>query len=407
MDRQNAALRRLIAHAYRNVCYYHDLFERNGIGPHQVRTVADLPIIPVTGKDDLRDRPPEDVLARGLDPGRLLAVRTSGSVGEPFTVRFTPWEQRVLTLSWARPMRYFGRRAGDRLVALVYMRPELEHGAPLYEHLRNALGVFRTTYVNMCLPPEEVLQGLRRCRPDILAGYPGVLAHLADAAEAADAPTIRPRAVCTGGEVITDAVRRRIARAFGAPVYNCYASEEFRVIAWECRETGELHTCNGHVIVEVLKDGRPAAPGEDGELVATSLFSYAMPFIRYRLGDIVTRGEDQCRCGLPYSTIQEVKGRTLDYFPLPDGRMLHPYDIIRPLHDTADWVKFHQLVQERRDLIVLYSVPYRSPSAQEVKRLQEAMRPVLGPGVEFCVQVVPEIKPRASGKYAYARSLVH
>ena len=82
-------------------------------------------------------------------------------------------------------------------------------------------------------------------------------------------------------------MRRHITETFAAPVFNLYASNEFNVIAWECQETGELHTCDDGVIIEVLKDGRPAAAGERGEVVGTNLHSFAMPLIRFRLGDII------------------------------------------------------------------------------------------------------------------------
>ncbi len=81
------------------------------------------------------------------------------------------------------------------------------------------------------------------------------------------------------------------------------------------------------------KDGRPAAPGERGEVVLTALHSFAMPFIRFRLGDIVTKGDSHCACGQPFATIRSVQGRMFDYFPLPDGRLVHPYEIIAILSE--------------------------------------------------------------------------
>ncbi len=78
-------------------------------------------------------------------------------------------------------------------------------------------------------------------------------------------------------------------------------------MAWECRHSGDLHTCDDGVLVEVLRDGRPAEPGERGEVVVTNLHAYAMPFIRYRIGDLATRGAP-CGCGAPFSTIGEITG---------------------------------------------------------------------------------------------------
>jgi phenylacetate-CoA ligase len=77
-------------------------------------------------------------------------------------------------------------------------------------------------------------------------------------------------------------------------------------MAWECRHSGDLHTCDDGVLIEVLVDGRPAEPGERGEVVVTNLHAYAMPFIRYRIGDVATR-EAPCGCGAPFAAIGEIR----------------------------------------------------------------------------------------------------
>ncbi|MDP6106970.1 MAG: hypothetical protein QGI33_00850 [Candidatus Brocadiia bacterium] len=144
-----------------------------------------------------------------------------------------------------------------------------------------------------------ILCVLRRYRPDVLGGYPGTLARLAEAITERDRRDISPRILAAGGGVLTGGMHGQIRTGFQAPVYDLYGSYELPLIAWECKETGELHTCDDGVIVEVLRNGRPAGPGEQGELVGTNLHSFAMPFIRYRQGDVVTRGAGRCTCGLP------------------------------------------------------------------------------------------------------------
>jgi len=71
-------------------------------------------------------------------------------------------------------------------------------------------------------------------------------------------------------------MRHQLTKAFASPVFNTYASK-IQPHCWECKETGEFHTCDDGMIVEVLKDGRPAAMGERGEVVGTNLHSFTMP----------------------------------------------------------------------------------------------------------------------------------
>src|SRR3972149_8842888 len=222
-----------------------------------------------------------------------------------------------------------------------------------------------------------------------------------------DRLVIRPRFIRVSGWVLTPIMRRRISQTFEAPVFEAYTNREFGLIAWECKETGELHTSDDSIIVEVLKDGRPAATGERGEVVGTNLHSFAMPFIRYKLGDIVTKGFETCRCGQTFSTIRAIQGRMLDYFLLPGGRVIHPSEItIRHILGAAPWIRQYQLIQEQEDRIILRAVPSTAPTPQELARLEESVINFLGQDVEFRVVLVPGIQIEPSGKFRISRSLV-
>jgi phenylacetate-CoA ligase len=158
--------------------------------------------------------------------------------------------------------------------------------------------------------------------------------------------------------------------------------------------------------LEVLKDNSPASEGGRGEVVGTNLHSYAMPLIRYQLGDIVTKGSEICACGQPFSTIRAVQGRMIDYFPLPGGREIHPYEIVVLLRDSASWLRQYQLVQEQKDRIVLRVVTWTGPSAEDIASLSNSVSNRLRPGVEFQVQLVPDLQFEPNEKFRVSRSLV-
>jgi len=401
---QGWALHRLVAHAYENVPYYRRLFDRHGLRPDDIRGLEDLPKLPLTSKKELRELPVRDILSRGADGRRLYVVRTSGFSGEPFRFRRSLREHYVLHLFWHRAHSYIGLRMRDRRVSVVYSREHSLNGRKLrYKALLNVFGIFPHFLVDCCLPPREILQALRRLRPGFLQGYPGVLSRVAELLSPEDRRRVRPRGIRVGGEVITPLMRRQITEGFGARVYDLYGCHEMGLIAWECRETGELHTCDDSLIVEVLSDGHPAAPGEEGELVATNLHAFTMPFIRYKLGDIVIRGSERCACGLPFSTLRIVEGRHMDYLHLPGGRLVHAYAVAKPIVESWPWVRRYQLFQEREDRVFLHVVPQGRPLAEQVRQLQQAGASVLGPNVEFRVELMREISPGSSGKYRMIR----
>jgi len=403
---QNARLRELVRHAWENVPCYRRLFERQGLKPQDIRTVADLATIPISSKRDLQPLPAEDVVARGVDPKRLIIHRTSGSTGQPFSIRRTWFEERVLNAFRWRALRYFGLRATGRHAYIGLSHPLDPRNDRLPQRLLHALGLYHMTVLDCRQPPQAIVRQLRDLCPDVVSGLAGSVWRVALELGDADRQVLRPHFVHCGGEVLTPPMRRKVAEAFVAPVYDLYGSHEFNLIAWQCKETGDYHTCDDSLIVEVLKDGRPAAPGERGELVATNLHSFAMPFIRFRLGDIVTKGAALCACGQPFSTIRAIQGRMIDYFPLPDGRLMHPYELVDIILSNAPWVGEYQLLQERPDRIILRAVPLAAPSPEAIARVRELVSRQLGPKVQFEVALESEIQLEPSGKFRVSRSLV-
>jgi phenylacetate-CoA ligase len=209
-----------------------------------------------------------------------------------------------------------------------------------------------------------------------------------------------------GSDTLTPMMKRRISDAFGAPVYDTYASEEIDIMAWECKESGQYHVCDDNVILEVLKDGVPAAPGERGEVVATNLHLYAMPFIRYRVGDEVTVGEQVCPCGLPFSTIKAIDGRKTDYLILPGKRELFAASIAYILQREAPWINKYELVQEKENRVVLRVVADAYPPPDVLDPLFAKIQALLGHDVVFLIEHVRELQPGPGGKYRILRSLI-
>ncbi|HEU5170132.1 MAG TPA: hypothetical protein VFU46_06325 [Gemmatimonadales bacterium] len=404
---QGRLLRRLVRHAYTQVPYYRMLFDRHGLRPDAVRGLADLPLIPISAKDDLRRQRPAAVVARDRDPERLIPSGTSGSTGHPFTVRRTWLEQNLLHLFRLRALRQVGVRAGDRFASIGRQRTPDRRDNKLIGRALHALGIRRRARFDIGLPAAELAERMARLGPDVVSGYAGTLAHLAGHLLDRADTRVRPRLVLTGAEVLTVAMRRLVEQAFAAPVFDFYGSFEFDLLAWECPAGGPLHVCDDGLILEVLVDGRPAREGEAGEVVATNLHAYAMPFIRYRLGDLVTRGPAACPCGSPFSTIREVRGRMVDHLLLPDGRTIHPYQLSWPLIRKSGLpIRQHQLVQERPDRIVMRVVMGPEWPSGRIPPVPAEVSELLGRGVEFRVEPVEEIRCEPSGKYRVARSLV-
>lgn len=398
-------LRRVLWHAYTRVPYQRERFDRHGLHPDDIDALDDLRRIPPSTRREIQRRPPGDLVATGFDPDRLIAVRTSGSSGAPLTVRKTWLEQNLLHLFRLRAEREHGVRPRDRAATVTYVRSADSRDNKLLGRTLDAFGLFRNVLVDALLPPAEVLARLMELRPDVIGGYPGVLSRVAGLVGEKERRQLGTRLVRPESEVLAPHMRRRIEAGFGAPVLDSYASYEFNVIAVECPSTGAMHVVDDSVIVEILRNGEPVAPGERGEVVITGLHTFTMPFIRYRQGDIAVRGSDRCACGAPYSTLSAVGGRMIDSFRLPDGGTLHPYEIMQHLvGEDVHAIEQYRVVQEGLDRIVLEVVPGSGMEPEDLDRWSRVARAVVGTAIDIEVRPVDEIAVTGTGKIRVAQS---
>ncbi len=404
---RNARAASLVQYAARHVPYYRNLFQRHRLDPASFRSVDDLRRIPVSTKADLKEQPIENLVSDEYDPASLAAHSTSGSSGIPFTILRGWFDERCLNSIWMRHIPLQGVKPRDRIATLTAHLEGRATGRILIQRALNALGLFQNAKINSLLPAEEILRALGRWRPQRLMGYPGALLRIAEAMRETDATAVAPESLHTFGEVLTPDIRARLETGFKAPVFDLYGSYEFGMVAFQCGQPGVYHVADDAIHLEILRAGEPAAEGESGVLTATNLVATAMPFIRFDIGDLVARGPASCACGWRGSSICEIRGRMLDMFPLPDGREIHPYEIVGKLLVSDSPISQYQLTQETVGLVVLTVVPSSlGPGLIDFDDLHRKIGGVLGGQVRFEIRLVDRIDFEKSGKFRVSRSKV-
>jgi phenylacetate-CoA ligase len=188
-------------------------------------------------------------------------------------------------------------------------------------------------------------------------------------------------------------------------VVDGYGSREGGFISHEC-PGGAVHVIDQNVVVEYLRGDRPVGPDEDGEIVVTHLDNWAMPFIRYRTGDIAQFDTQTCKCGRNLSTMKKIQGRTTDFIVSPDGRWQHGLSLIYVIRSIPGVAEF-KIIQEAVDQIkVLLKVDEALFPEEGKSQIVEGFRKRMGQMVDIRIERVDEIEKDASGKYRYVVSKV-
>lgn len=405
-DLLDAQLRRLVEHAYQRVPFYRRRFDDCGLHPSEIRSIEDLPRIPITNRREIQAQEPDRLLARDLDPHTLIGRETHGSTGEPLLVRRTWFEERLLQVQRHRIRHRLGVGPRARRALIFYpAKPQPSDRAYVHRMIQR-LGLLRQQVIDCSQDFETIIDALGRFDPDVLSGYPNALLELGKRLDAQKRQAIRPRVVLTGGDASSTQLRDRLRTLYGAPVYDIYSCHEVNLIAAQCRAASGYHLSSETVIVEVLNDGRPARPGETGEVVCTALFSFAMPFIRYRLNDIVLVGSGECSCGRPGPLIDRIQGRIVDFFPLKGGRLVHPYQI----YDAAlelPWILQYQIEQLSEEEVRITLVPDAPPPPDELEQVRCKLAAFVGSEVRCVLRVQDRMPVSQADKQRTYRSLIY
>jgi len=403
---QELRLRRLVTHAYRHVAYYRDLLDRLGLKPDDIRTLEDLQKLPVLSKDDLRRNLHFDLLSEQRDTWRMLPITTSGSTGEPLVLYA---DKTQLEMRWATTLRnleWTGYRFGDRQVRLWHQTIGMGTFQVIKERLdawlsrRTFFPAFEMNEASI----DRYLAFLRETRPVLIDGYAEAFNLIANFLRAQPVDGIRPKGIVSSAQTLSRESRAVIEAAFGSRVFDKYGAREFSGIAFECDAHRGHHVNAESYIVEIVRDGRPAQPGETGEVLVTDLTNLCVPMIRYALGDLATATDPVCSCGRGLPLIGEIQGRTQAIIIGTNGCFLPGTYFAHFLKDYGHIVRQFQVVQERLGAIEFKVVRGPRFSAAALQPILDRFRQQLGADMNVNVEYVDHIPLGRTGKHRHSVS---
>ena len=407
-EMQVARLKRLLMHAYTNCPFYTKRFNEAGFDPSKLQTLDDLRVLPVLTKKDIQGNL-EQLTARNLPSSELIPDKTGGSTGQP--LNFFENQDRIYSRNAAalRHDRWTGWDIGFKAAYLWGHHGDLGMVNQVKSRVRRFVLDRNLILDTASITTDKLAQfrkDLLKYCPLIYVGYANsVYLYARYLKDTGAADYHRPTAIITSAEMLDPEQRRVIEGVFDCKVFDRYGSRETSIIASECDHHTGLHVCAETILLEIVAEGQPARPGQLGKIVITDLMNYGMPFIRYRIEDIGRPSENRtCPCGRGLPLIDVAAGRVTDFLVTPEGKIISGASMTIFLIANTPGLAQAQLVQEKRDELVMRIVRGEKFTDESVRFLEKEIPHFFGPTVKIKLEYVEAIPPEASGKHRFSYS---
>lgn len=345
-DMQAEKLRKMIGSVYLNSPFYREKFDQAGIKPEDIQTLKDLNNLPFTTKSELRSNYPLGLMA--VPEEKVVRIHSSsGTTGKPIIVPYTRKDVDTWAEMMARCLKMTGVNEKDRVQV-----------TPGYGLWTAGIG-FQAgveTLGAMAIPTgpgntEKQLEMMADMGTTVLIGTSSYGLLLAEEIHRRGLnDQIKLRIGIFGSERWSDKMRSRIEKDLGVDTFDIYGLTEIYGpgIGIDCPMHTGIHFWSDHLVFEIIDPvtGQQLPPGEQGELVITTLTKEGMPLIRYRTHDLTRLRLEKCRCGSPYPMIDRILARTDDMIKIK-GVNIYPGQIDHVLKMTSGACSEYQIVLTR------------------------------------------------------------
>ena len=395
---QFQSLKKIVCHAYKNVPGYRILYQEAGIHPDDLHSLSDIKYLPFTTKEMIRDNLAE-FTSKNIAKHKLSYVTTSGSSGIPFGFHILKpilsIENAFLHTSWERAQWTLGNITAILQGSFVGSKECIYN----YNNVRNILSLsgyylteeFYEKYVNIIL----------KYKIKFIRAYPSTISQLAHLVLSnSDAGRLNLKGILFSSENLYDWQQRIILEAFpGVKIFGVYGHMEKVIMAAMCEQSEHYHVWPFYGYTEVLNwQDEESSTGEIGELVGTSFWNMATPFIRYRTMDTARKGKWGDRaCGRQFQILENIEGRIQDTLISVTGRYI-PVPSTSIHSDIFDNVKQFQFYQDAPGNVLFKIVRKDSYTDQDTEKICSTLKQKLGEDVHLEIIFLQEIPKTPGGK---------
>ncbi|MEZ6100086.1 MAG: hypothetical protein R3E01_14055 [Pirellulaceae bacterium] len=400
-------LSRVLLHCLKNVPFFRENLQ---ISPSQVESDPReaLRQFPILTRDVVRGCH-DQLKSEDLRTRKWYYNTSGGTTGEPLRLIQDKWFYDVSTATALYYSRLLGRNIGEPEL-LIWGSERDVFGERKSIRSRFDHWLMGTRAVNaFAFGRAEMLRAIRlmnRQRPRLIVAYAQAVFELARFVDMQGLHVEPQRAIVTTAGTLYGFMKDTIRRAFSCPagVFDRYGSREVSLIGCELPDSNGLVVPPWLNYVEVLDDdGNPVADGNVGNIVITNLANFAMPLVRYVIGD---RGNlmNPVGCIDGGQRLGTVRGRIVDTFKAVDGTLVDG-EYFTHLMYLRDWVRSFQVVQSSLNLVTFRVVRTASATPQEdLDEIKSKTKLALGDECSVVFEFVDDILPSKSGKTRYTIS---
>lgn len=396
---QNARLRKLITHAYKNVPYYNKVMRERGITPKDINTVYDLEKLPFLTKDIVRNNLNE-LTARNSSGLHRESVHTSGSTGTPLNFYIEGSTRSMERALVQRHLHWLGFQIGEK--SAFFKGTPLANKRKLYKYFPG-LNEMRVTFHKSSEDKlNRITEMLTKFKPKYINAWPSCLYILGKHIEKTGKRFPAPQFIVTSSETHFPHINKFIEEIFQAPVIDWYGQEEMVAVAAQCGFADAYHIQMEAAVIETMPVFKDMV-----EIVGTCLHNFAQPFIRYKTGDLGIVGNQGCPCGRNYPTIKSIIGRQADFVLTSSGQLISPLILHFAFYDLLE-IKEAQIVQEDIHTLRVLISSWTAISENTKQRLFNQLLDVLETtDMKIIFEDVPEIpKEGQSQKHKFVISKI-
>lgn len=404
-------LQRIVRYVYDNVEFYRRKYDAAGFNPADLRTLDDMRHVPFLTKEDLRQTYPYGLFAVPLS--EIVRIHSSsGTTGTPVVAGYTQNDLNMWIEGMARTLACGGATKNDII--------QIAYGYGLFT---GGLGVhYAAERVGMTVVPisggntAKQLMILRDFGTTCLACTPSYGLVLAEALrdEKIDPASLKLRVGYFGAEPWGEKTRREIEKGLACKAIDIYGLTEVigPGVASECLCQNGLHVFEDLYYPEIIDPVslEPAAPGQEGELVFTTMLKEAFPVVRFRTRDLTLLDESPCVCGRTLARMKKVRDRTDDMIILR-GVNVFPSQIEQSLARIEEVEPHYQIVLRRENHMDELEIQFEVQEhifIDEIKQLQ-AVRDKVQKAVENMIGLrvkVTLVEPRKLERWTGKRKRV-